>query len=274
MRAVDAIMECLKAEGVEVVFGLPGGANLPTYDAFVDAGIDITKKLSFSADMIWINGWKYAPADGQSVQTATGNVAVPRGSDATTFTQATWFIADVDYELFDELTLGVGYYNLQNVIAPDGTRRGIFSGDNVWWSPDSRIFFDVTANLDKVYERFAGTKKKDDKNAPVVRDGPDGVTFYTLPDQVVNIQSADGKPTFLKLKLTFEMHDADTADALTDATPRLEDMFTSFLRELRPEDLSGSQGSYQLRMEILRRVNLVIAPSKANAVLIEEMLIN
>jgi acetolactate synthase I/II/III large subunit len=39
MRAVDALMECLKAEGVEVVFGLPGGANLPTYDAFVDAGI-------------------------------------------------------------------------------------------------------------------------------------------------------------------------------------------------------------------------------------------
>jgi acetolactate synthase I/II/III large subunit len=39
MRAVDAVMECLKAEGVEVVFGLPGGANLPTYDAFDDAGI-------------------------------------------------------------------------------------------------------------------------------------------------------------------------------------------------------------------------------------------
>jgi acetolactate synthase-1/2/3 large subunit len=39
MRAVDAIMECLKAEGVEVVFGYPGGANMPTYDAFVDAGL-------------------------------------------------------------------------------------------------------------------------------------------------------------------------------------------------------------------------------------------
>src|SRR6476620_1850665 len=39
MRAVDAVMECLKAEGVEVVFGLPGGANLPTYDALVDGGI-------------------------------------------------------------------------------------------------------------------------------------------------------------------------------------------------------------------------------------------
>jgi flagellar FliL protein len=56
--------------------------------------------------------------------------------------------------------------------------------------------------------------------------------------------------------------------------PRLQDMFQSFLRELRPEDLSGSQGSYQLRMEILRRVNLVMAPAHAKAVLIEEMLIN
>src|SRR3954464_11193586 len=39
MRAVDAIMECLKAEGVDTVFGIPGGANLPTYDALYDAGI-------------------------------------------------------------------------------------------------------------------------------------------------------------------------------------------------------------------------------------------
>ncbi len=39
MRAVDALMECLKAEGVDVVFGYPGGANLPTYDAFHGAGI-------------------------------------------------------------------------------------------------------------------------------------------------------------------------------------------------------------------------------------------
>jgi acetolactate synthase I/II/III large subunit len=39
MRAVDAIMECLKAEGVDVVFGYPGGANLPTYDAMYDSGI-------------------------------------------------------------------------------------------------------------------------------------------------------------------------------------------------------------------------------------------
>jgi acetolactate synthase I/II/III large subunit len=37
VRAADALMQSLKAEGVEHVFGIPGGANLPTYDALVDA---------------------------------------------------------------------------------------------------------------------------------------------------------------------------------------------------------------------------------------------
>jgi flagellar FliL protein len=121
-----------------------------------------------------------------------------------------------------------------------------------------------------------GDKKdgKADPNAPQVQDGPDGVVFYTLPDIVVNMQTPDGKPTFLKLKLTFELPDHATADDLDPEMPRLNDMFQTFLRELRPEDLSGSQGTYQLRMELQRRVNLVIAPSKVNSVLIEEMLIN
>src|SRR3954447_13023856 len=37
MRAADTLMESLRAEGVKDVFGIPGGANLPTYDALVDA---------------------------------------------------------------------------------------------------------------------------------------------------------------------------------------------------------------------------------------------
>ena len=116
--------------------------------------------------------------------------------------------------------------------------------------------------------------KGEDKTGVQIADGPDGVVFYTLPDIVVNMQTADGKPTFLKLKLTLELPDHDTVDVLEPNRPRLQDMFQTFLRELRPEDLAGSQGSYELRMEILRRVNLVIAPAKINAVLIEEMLIN
>ena len=112
-----------------------------------------------------------------------------------------------------------------------------------------------------------------DPSLGVIAEGPDGVTFYTLPDMVVNIQSADGRPTYLKLKLTLETKDAHVAEQLQAEMPRMQDMFQGFLRELRPEDLAGSAGSFQLRAEILRRVNLIAAPGKVDAVLIEEMLV-
>ncbi len=112
-----------------------------------------------------------------------------------------------------------------------------------------------------------------DASLGVIAEGPDGVTFFTLPDITVNIQAPDGRPTFLKLKLTLETKDAAVAEHLQAEMPRLQDMFQGFLRELRPEDLAGSAGSFQLRAEILRRVNLVAAPGKVDAVLIEEMLV-
>jgi flagellar FliL protein len=122
-------------------------------------------------------------------------------------------------------------------------------------------------------KKEAGKDEKGKTGPSPISEGPDGVMFYTMPELVVNLQGPDSRPTFLKLSLAFEVPDQDTADAITPDLPRLKDMFDGFLRELRPEDLSGSQGSYQLRMEIQRRVNLVIAPAKVNAVLIQEMLI-
>ena len=89
----------------------------------------------------------------------------------------------------------------------------------------------------------------------------------------MNIQASSGRPTYLKLKLTLEMQDAELASHLQEEMPRMKDMFQGFLRELRPEDLAGSAGSFQLRAEILRRVNLIAAPGKVDAVLIEEMLV-
>lgn len=136
---------------------------------------------------------------------------------------------------------------------------------------------------DEKKKKGGDEKKKDDGHGGgdaegaaatgVIAEGPDGVTFYTLPPMLVNIQSPDGRPTFLKLRLTLEMSDSEAAYKLQSEYPRLNDMFQGFLRELRPEDLSGSAGTHQLRAEILRRVNLVAAPAKADAVLIEEMLI-
>lgn len=119
-----------------------------------------------------------------------------------------------------------------------------------------------------------GGAEKGGEGAGVVREGPDGVVFYTLPDLAVNMQTSDGRPTYQKLKLTFELADHDVAETIDLNMPRIQDTFQTFLRELRPEDMTGSQGTYALRMEIQRRVNLVIAPAKVNTVLIEEQLIN
>jgi acetolactate synthase-1/2/3 large subunit len=39
MRGADALIAALQAEGVDTVFGMPGGANLPLYDALLDSGL-------------------------------------------------------------------------------------------------------------------------------------------------------------------------------------------------------------------------------------------
>ena len=40
MRGAQLIIECLKAHGVTDLFGYPGGAIMPTYDAIYDSGLD------------------------------------------------------------------------------------------------------------------------------------------------------------------------------------------------------------------------------------------
>ncbi len=127
--------------------------------ASIHGGLSVTPKLSASLDMIWINSWKYPAPGNVTVPVSGGSVDVPRSGDDHLFNQRTWFIASADYSLTDEVSLGLGYYNLANELNPSSQRRSIF-GDNVWWSPDARVFFDVTVNLDKVYEWANGSKAK------------------------------------------------------------------------------------------------------------------
>jgi flagellar FliL protein len=109
-------------------------------------------------------------------------------------------------------------------------------------------------------------------NGTMIMHGDD-VVFVTLPEMLVNIQGPEGRPAYLKLKLTLEAPDDATVAALGEHIPRVTDQFNGFLREMRTDDLAGSAGAYRLRLELLRRVNLVIAPMQVNAVLIEEMLV-
>ena len=112
----------------------------------------------------------------------------------------------------------------------------------------------------------------EDPNAPVVTEG-EGVYYVALPQMLINFSTDDGRPAFLKLRVTLEAPDEDVAYAVEPELPRIMDQFQGFLRELRMDDISGSAGTARLRLELLRRVNLAIAPAQMNAVLIEEMLV-
>jgi flagellar protein FliL len=125
-----------------------------------------------------------------------------------------------------------------------------------------------------------GHGKKDDGHGGdagmggTLRVGAEGdPSYYTLPDLMVNFTGAGGRASFLKLRLTLESEDASVFEAVEPVLPRIIDQYQVFLRELRADDLSGSAGAYRLRLELLRRVNLAIAPRRVDAVLIEEMLI-
>jgi hypothetical protein len=136
-----------------------GGQTLVNHRLVVglDLGLQITPKLSALADGILINDWHYSPTQNPCIATLTGCAAIPSGGDHP-FQQHAWMLFNVDYLVVDEVDIGLGYYNLANAIAPDGHRRSVFGADNIWWSPDARFFFDVTANLDVLFDDAMGHK--------------------------------------------------------------------------------------------------------------------
>lgn len=98
-------------------------------------------------------------------------------------------------------------------------------------------------------------------------------SYYALPKMIVNLAGSGNQSQLLELLLTLEASDASAFDSVPTEMPRLRDAFQSFLRELRVEDINGSAGSYRLRIELLKRFNIVMAPAKADAVLIESFLV-
>ena len=102
---------------------------------------------------------------------------------------------------------------------------------------------------------------------------PPQVAFSDVPDILVNIQSSDGTPAYLKLSLSLEMDNDVEKAGITALTPRLVDQFQSYLRELRVDDLKGSEGVLRLKEELLRRVNAASAPYRVRDVLLKQMIV-
>ncbi|HKU65179.1 MAG TPA: flagellar basal body-associated FliL family protein [Rhizomicrobium sp.] len=112
--------------------------------------------------------------------------------------------------------------------------------------------------------------KAEEEEVPLT---PPKVAFSDMQDILVNIQSNDGTPAYLKLGVSLELEDEEQKAALEPLMPRITDQFQAYLRELRLDDLKGSAGVLRLKEELLRRVNVAAAPYKVRDVLLKEMII-
>ncbi len=102
---------------------------------------------------------------------------------------------------------------------------------------------------------------------------PVEAVFFDLPEILVNLNTGRRKSTFLKIRVSLELENAEDVARIEAVMPRIIDNFQVYLRELRVEDLKGSAGMYRLREELLTRVTLAVAPSKVSDVLFKEMLV-
>ncbi len=97
--------------------------------------------------------------------------------------------------------------------------------------------------------------------------------FADLPEMVANLNAPGRRPSYVKLKARVELEKAEDQAAFTAAQPRVIDLFQTYLREMRPDELRGSAGTYRLRGELIARANIAIAPARIVDILFSELLV-
>jgi flagellar FliL protein len=97
--------------------------------------------------------------------------------------------------------------------------------------------------------------------------------YIDLPEMIANLNGNPQRPSYVKISARVEVLKADDAEKVKAALPKLQDLFLTYIREMRPEELRGSAGTYRLREELLARANLAATPARVTDVLFTQMLI-
>ena len=96
--------------------------------------------------------------------------------------------------------------------------------------------------------------------------------FVDLPEMLTNLNVTGKRPAYLKVHVKLEIPAADK-EGVAAVTPRLVDLFQTYLRDMRPEELRGAVGTYRLREALLARANVAVAPAHVSDVLFDQLLI-
>lgn len=108
---------------------------------------------------------------------------------------------------------------------------------------------------------------------PAEKKETSGPIFYDLPPFTVNLNTDGKRASFLKLKITLELHKESDALLIEKHLPRITDSFNTYLRELRASDLSGSAGMFRLKEELMLRLGKVSEGAAVRDVLFKEVMI-
>jgi flagellar FliL protein len=100
-----------------------------------------------------------------------------------------------------------------------------------------------------------------------------GSGIVALPEMVSNLNAGPRRTSFVRLQAQLVLADRADEEAVRAAEPRIQDLFQTYLRDMRPDELRGSAGSYRLREELLARANIAVAPARVTQILFIELLV-
>jgi len=110
-------------------------------------------------------------------------------------------------------------------------------------------------------------------NGPGASTAPKAPVFVDMPEIVANLNAPGRRSNYIRLRSKLEVARAADVATVEAAMPRLLDLYTTYLREMRPEELRGSSGTQRLREELIARANLILAPARVNDILFLELLV-
>ncbi len=119
--------------------------------------------------------------------------------------------------------------------------------------------------------RHGEAAHKEEPHAEATR--PAAPVFLDLPDIVANLNAGPRRASFIKLKAKLELARPEDQAIVQAAMPRVLDLFQTYLREMRPDELRGTAGTYRLREELIARSSIAAQPARVLNVLFTELLV-
>ena len=111
-----------------------------------------------------------------------------------------------------------------------------------------------------------------DASKPVVLAAAPPV-YVDVPEIISNLNVPGKRASYVKLHAKLELGGKADEAPVTAAMPRIEDLFQTYIRDMRPEELRGSEGSYRLREELINRASVAASPAHVTDVLFLELIV-